>query len=115
MNFTQISNRDLREENIPKPFDKYTMEVQEFALTFNGYKYSGSSDGCAELADRSAEDYHARRLLPEGLSELRACLFFEQRRWRYVQEDSTGEELEYVKALVEAIRGIIAGEQTDCD
>ena len=115
MDIVEISNSDLRQEHIPKPFEKYTIEVQEFALTFNGYEYSGSFDGCAELADKSAEGYHAFRRLPEGLSELRACLFFEQRRWRYVQEDPTGEDLEYVKALVEAIREKIAGGQTDCE
>lgn len=110
-----ISNSALRKEHIPKPLNRYTIEIQEFALTFNGYDHCGSFDACATLANRSAEDYGTSGRLPAGLSELRACLFFEQRRWRHVQEDPEGPDLEYVKALIESIREKIGGGQTDCD
>ena len=52
-----ISISDLRKEHIPKPFNWYTMEIEEFALTFKGYDYCGSFDACATLSNRSAEDY----------------------------------------------------------
>jgi hypothetical protein len=40
-----------------------------------------------------------------GLTELRACLFFEQRRFRNFGWDPGPDEMCYVRALLNAIRG----------
>ncbi len=65
--------------------------IAEFALTFDGYDLPN----CADLANsRSAKT----------LTELRAVLFFEQRRYRHFGYHPTGEDLEYIRSIVFKIR-----------
>ena len=52
-------------------FKQVWARIQPFAPTFDGFKYWGSVEKCAELA-------HARRL--GSLTEPRTCLFYEARR-----------------------------------
>ena len=54
---------------------------------------------CAEIAN-------ARR--HNSLTDLRTCLFFEQRRWRHFGEDPEGEDMAYIREVVEKIRGRVA-------
>ena len=65
--------------------------LKKFALTFNVYDLPN----CGELANsRSAIT----------LTELRASLFFEQRRYRHFGYDPSGVDLDYIRKLVENIR-----------
>lgn len=80
--------------DIPNP-DASWREIAEFALTFNGYEVWGSFEKCAEIANAKRQD---------SLTDLRTCLFFEQRRWRHFGEDPDGEAMAYIRALVEKIR-----------
>jgi hypothetical protein len=93
-----ISNKDLSLLSIPNP-DASWAEMGEFALTFDGYKVWGSFEKCAEIAN-------SRR--HESLTDLRTCLFFEQRRWRHFGENPVEETMVYIRSLVEEIRSMVA-------
>lgn len=97
----EISNRDLQLADIPPP-DAEWNEIGRFALTFNGYEHWGSFEKCAEVANRR---------LDGSLTELRTCLFFEQRRWRHFGYEPDEETMAYIRGIVEKIRRkIMAGE-----
>lgn len=92
----EIPNADLTPADIPPP-DAGWFEIGNFALTFNGYKISG--DQCAEIANAQRHD---------SLTDLRTCLFFEQRRWRHFGQEPEGKALEYIRGVVEKIRERVA-------
>ena len=85
-----IPNRELTENHIPNPDSDY-QEIQEFALTFNGYDLQN----CAEIANSKSA---------KTLTELRASLFFEQRRYRHFGYFPSGKDLNYIINLVTKIR-----------
>jgi hypothetical protein len=93
-----ISNMQLRADKLPPP-DADWEAIQRFALTFNGYTYWGSFERCSEIAN-------ARR--GETLTELRTCLFFEQRRWRHFGYSPDEESMAYIRRLLEQIRARVA-------
>jgi hypothetical protein len=69
-------------------------DIQKFALTIDGY----SLPDVAEMANsRSAK----------SLTELRSVLFFEQRRYRHFGHRPSGDELIYIKSLIQSIRSKI--------
>jgi hypothetical protein len=81
--------------------------IEEFALTFKGYDWAGSFEKCADLANSTRKTYDRspeRRLPKLTLDELRACLYFEQRRSHHSDYVPEGEDLVYVRALLESIR-----------
>ena len=67
-----IPNEQLVLNRIPDP-EGALEKWQTFALTINGYDVMGGFEPCAELANSGT---------PTTLTELRCCLFFEQRRER---------------------------------
>jgi len=89
-----IPNKSLRLEDIPWPVD-HRYPLDSFALTFNGYKECGSFEECARIANDAQ---------PTTLTELRACLFFEQRRWRHFGVGPDEDAITYMWSLVERIR-----------
>lgn len=102
-----IDNSALTAADLPSA-DAELTTVWDFALTFDGYRFWGSFEKCAEMAN-------ARR--HASLTELRTCLFFEQRRWRQFEQDpsfepdSDKEALAYIRKLVEQIRSrVVAGD-----
>jgi hypothetical protein len=90
----EIANSVLTLTDIPDPGAEW-QAFEEFALSFDGYKVWGSFEKCADVAN-------ARR--QETLTDLRTCLFFEQRRWRHFGEVPDGEAMTYLRQLVEMIR-----------
>ena len=108
MTFDQISNRDLTEQDLPPP-EAQRWQIWEFALTFDGYDHWGSFDRCAEIGNRSAASYAQQQALPESLTELRTCLFFEQRRWHHFGDDPDDDSMRYIWALIESIRSKVDG------
>ncbi len=85
-----VPNKLLQFSEIPSPGAEY-FDISEFALTFDGYELPN----CADLANsRSAQT----------LSELRTVLFFEQRRFRHFGYSPTGEDLVYIRSLIQEIR-----------
>jgi hypothetical protein len=89
-----IPNASLTPSDVP-PDDADWGDIQAFALTFNGYETHGSFEACARIAN----DKRARTL-----TDLRTCLFFEQRRWRHFGRDPGPEDMAYIRTLVHPIR-----------
>jgi hypothetical protein len=79
-------------------------KILPFALTFNGYKRWGSFGKCREVAQRGIDLYRSEQSLTQSLTDLRTCLFFEARRWRHFEKTPTPKGMDYVHALIEAIR-----------
>lgn len=98
-----IPNDRLRPEDLPAA-DADWGTLGRFALTFNAYDHWGSFDACAEVA---LEKRHST------LSELRTCLFYEQRRWRHSGFEPYDEHLEYIREVVEKIRAKVAAGETE--
>lgn len=104
MSIKEIPNDRLSERDMPIPNATWR-GIIPFALSFNGYIHIGSFDACAELANDWRERWRREKILPTRLAELRACLFFEQRRSRHCLSAPGGEFLHYIHSLIEAIRG----------
>jgi ADP-ribosyl-[dinitrogen reductase] hydrolase len=99
----EIANRDLTLGCIPPPDVDWDV-IALFALTYPGYQAQGSFEACAEIAN-------ARR---DGtLTELRTCLFFEQRRWNSMGSSPSGEALAYIRGVLEKIRAKVAAGELD--
>jgi hypothetical protein len=79
-------------------------EIAEFAQTFDGYEHF--PDGrCANLANRTRKLFHQDPNIHHELNlyELRACLFFEQRRYKHFGRSPIGPELDYFYSLLSEI------------
>ena len=88
-----IPNEQLIAARIP-PSDSDWDKIQRFALTFDGYTRWGF-ETCAAIANERRNS---------TLTELRTCLFFEQRPWRHVGEAPDEESMAYIQSVVEEIR-----------
>ncbi len=100
---TAIANGRLRTDLLP-PRDASWEQVEEFALTYDGYAYWSH---VAELAGRSLQQWTRTGTLPDDLDELRACLFFEERRWHHFGEEPHGRAARYVASLLAAITSAV--------
>lgn len=107
-----ILNAELEEKDIPLPNADWNV-ISHFALTFNGYDYWCSPEKCGEIANNWAKAWKKKKLLPDSLTVLRTCLFFEQRRWRHFGCDPDDDTMVYIHALVEAIRNKIQKGERD--
>jgi hypothetical protein len=97
MDFKQIPNEQLDIDRIPSATARWD-SIERFALTFDGYRVfdtAESPSGCGELANSRQAN---------TLTELRASLFYEQRRWRHFEESPEGLDLIYVRSLLWRIR-----------
>ncbi|HYJ19777.1 MAG TPA: hypothetical protein VEW72_11460 [Burkholderiales bacterium] len=90
----ELSNTELSPADIPS-FKEAWNRIEPFALTFDGFKYWGSVEKCAEVA-------HEKRMAT--LTELRTCLFYEARKWKQAGKTPDIVSLRYIRALVYAIR-----------
>jgi len=72
------------------------------ALKFNGYQEFGDEE-CSESSNRVAASFRATGRLDVSLRELRNCLFFTQRVWRW-QGDDIPEDIPLIHALYGEIR-----------
>ena len=102
----RIADTKLFSEDVPGPRASWST-IQHFALTIDGYARWRSTERCAEIGNGLRDRYRTTRELPRDLSRLRTALFFEQRRYRHFGEAPQGEDLEYVRALVNAIRAVV--------
>lgn len=108
----EISNTELKLSDIPGP-DASWYEIARFALTFDGYGYWGSFGRCAEIGNSGLKSFAHDRSLPPSLTELRTCLFFEQRRWHHFGDEPDDHTMVYIRALMEAIRAKVSAGITD--
>ena len=104
-----IPNEELRPEHVPASDAPWHPTIAEFALTYDGYEAMGSFGKLTRYAHHRFERWGEDGSLPRDLHHLRSCLFMEQRavRWDY-SETPTAEELAYARALIEAIRAVVA-------
>ena len=109
----EIANINLTEEIIPPYNADYWGVIDCFALSFDGYGHWGSFRRCAEIGNRSIKFWQEEKVLPDSLTELRTCLFFEQRRWRHFDEHPDRETMAYIHALIEAIRSKVKNRELD--
>ena len=79
-------------------------KILPFALTFNGYEHWGTFEKCREIAKQGISLYRSKQGLSQSLTDLRTCLFFEARRWHHFEKKPTESGMEYIYALLEAIR-----------
>jgi hypothetical protein len=107
----EIENSDLKAQQIPDINSDYRT-IAAFALTFDGYERFAR---IAEFANNNLAVYHADRdsLKKRTLTELRACLFYEQRRYRHMGEEPEKEDREYINALLAAIFNLVDKNKTE--
>jgi hypothetical protein len=101
---SEKENAELDADDLPGPQATWD-EISWFALRFNGYERYGS-ESLGELANETADHFREQGRLLTGrtLTELRACLFFEQHRHYHFGHAPGAEATAYIRALIEGIR-----------
>jgi hypothetical protein len=99
-----VPNAQLRVHGIPDRGDPWDA-VSSFSLSYDGYAYW---DDVSELATRRIRAWTRDHTLPNSIDEVRACLFYEQRRWHHFGEDPNGRGAQYVWALLDTLRSLVA-------
>ncbi len=106
----KIPNSQLIDSDIPSRRASWKTIIP-FAQSFNGYEYCGSVKKCREVARQGVALHKANQELTQSLTDLRTCLFFEARRWKHLDKAPSKAGLEYVRALVEAIRARVRAKE----
>jgi hypothetical protein len=83
--------------DIPSPVANWEV-ISDFAVSYDGYKACGSLEACAEIANAKKHD---------SLENLRICLFYEQRKWRWNDENPDVEAMIYIRSILEKIRVLL--------
>jgi len=120
--FTEITNDALTERDLPIINNQWDLPLMQFAMSFDGCQLMPwpTTQALGAFANRAMRAYEQEESLPQSLSEIRACLFFEGRRWHHLGSavgsyeafDKDGRAMTYIRALVEAIaRKIRDGEK----
>jgi len=104
---TTIRTEDLREGDLPPAGSDWTA-FASFALTFDPSQRYRSAEACAELAAWAFSRWKATGRMPTSLDELRGCLWFEQRRARFLGH-ATPEAKNWASALVAEMRWHVRG------
>jgi ADP-ribosyl-[dinitrogen reductase] hydrolase len=75
-----------------------SVSIESYALTFNGYRFAEMEGfDLQEFANRRRDDFLSTGRWPGSFQELRYCLFFEQRRQRWIYQ---GQERDTIDELV---------------
>jgi hypothetical protein len=90
-----IPTSKLTKKHLPAD-DAGVSDLIAFAHTFDSEEVGLSFDRLAEIAN--GKDH-------SSIDNLRACLFFEARRWRHIGDDPDQEALQYWRSLVAEIKG----------
>src|SRR5262249_32447574 len=69
----------LRAHDLPTTYGDWS-DYARFAVTFS----PRDRESCAEFAASAFANWRRTSEVPRALQELRACLWFEQRRWRFM-------------------------------
>lgn len=99
---TPVPHERLAELEFPKrgaTFDK----IVALAYTFDGYAQFGM-ETCAAMANTALSRYYRENILPEDITTLRACLFFEGRRWTLYDQPPDTKASIYIFALIDKIK-----------
>ncbi|MDZ7800109.1 MAG: hypothetical protein U5K81_04855 [Trueperaceae bacterium] len=100
-----LPHHALRREDLPGPRAPFE-EVVALAYRFDGYEAFGMRL-CGEMANRALGAFQRTGELPawlgHDLDRLRACLYFEARRWIVLEREPDTRSLIYVHRLISAI------------
>ena len=100
-----VAHEDLTRDHLPHPRDPFE-EVVGFAYTFDGYARFGM-EMCGAMANRGLKQFLELGELPGWLAgdldRLRACLYFEARRWILLEREPDTRALIYVHSVIDAI------------
>lgn len=99
------AREEIRKNCIPPapPETEDLSKIWEFALKYNAYDKLGSFEAVTELCQTREKEYFKTGKWTGTLNELRACLFFEQRRWRHLGEEPEDESLQRILQLYKTI------------
>src|SRR5438477_171700 len=78
----QIQTGELRPQDLPTTYGDWS-DYARFAVTFA----PKDREGCREFATSAFARWRRTGEVPRALQEQRACLWFEQRRWRFMGRD----------------------------
>ena len=95
----QIQTGELRETDLPNGYGEWS-DYAKFAVTFA----PRDRDLCSEAASDAFARWRRTGDVPRALEELRACLWYEQRRWRFLGREPDTEGMRYAGALIRAMR-----------
>jgi len=98
-----LSNQDLTAEMIPSRMSTWH-EIVLFSLSFNGYQKTGSFNRCTETP-------YTRDC--KTLSEMRACLYFEQRHRAGAGRPPDKETMDFVHDLLDRMREKVTKNERD--
>jgi hypothetical protein len=99
---TQIHTGELRETDLPTGYGEWS-DYARFAVTFA----PRDQDTCSESGSAAFSRWQRTGDVPRTLEELRACLWFEQRRWRFLGCEPDSEGMRYAGALIRAMRNYL--------
>ena len=107
----EILNIDLRGDQIPSTLSDFT-EISIFALTFDGY---GRIKDIGSFANKISNEYDKDQtnITKLSLTELRACLFYEQRRSHHAGDEPGRLTREYINSLLKEIVIRVEDRETD--
>lgn len=100
-----IATAELLAADVPMLRDELGRDWQELALSYPGYAACGGHERLAGPANRERDRWRPGARIAAPLPELRARLFFEQRREHFA--GGWGEANPYVEALVESVRATV--------
>jgi hypothetical protein len=100
----EILNESLTASVVPSVTSSW-QAIVKFAHTMNGDKAVGR-EKCARLANsvKTAFPRNAAAVSTLSLTELRLCLFFEQRRFNHFGHAPQGADREFINAILDAIQ-----------
>jgi hypothetical protein len=96
---TQIQTGELQATDLPAGHGDWS-DFARFAVTFA----PRNRDVCSETASDAFARWRRIGEVPRSLEELRACLWYEQRRWRFLGREPDTEGMRYAASLVRAMR-----------
>lgn len=103
----EIPNDRLTTSVVPQATASW-QTIVGFAHTMDGDKAIGRKE-CAQLANRVKSEFsvNASSIETLSLTELRLCLFFEQRRFNHFGHEPQDTDRIFINALLEAIQNKI--------
>ena len=100
----EVPNERLKASDVP-PVTASWQTIVSFAQTIDGYRAIGQKE-CAQLANRVKNEFskNAVSIQTLSLTELRSCLFFEQRRFNHFGHEPLGADRIFINTLLQAIQ-----------
>src|SRR5438132_11032673 len=99
---TLVRSGDVRVEDLRSKYAEWAGYAR-FAAAYE----PRSKDDAGELANWALSRWQRTGELPRSLQELRSCLWFEYRRWRFHDRVPDASTMRYCAALVREMRSLI--------